>query len=349
MPQDHVQFVGHIIDSLTLSKALDIILREGATYRISEIQIGATRKDMSRAEIEVLSEDPATLQRIRALILPHGAMYTETAYSEVKPRTHRLLMCAPTAYGLKYEINPWMKMENGPDVALAGRQWQELYRVLAQEVGATVELIPQAEDCPDMVFTANAGLVRNGKALLSRFLHPERQLEEPRFAEWFQSHGLEVVKPPENVTYEGEGDALFAGDLLVAGYMKRSDIASHHWMSEVLGVQTLSLELVDDRWYHLDTCFFALTPELIVFYPGAFDEYGRQILRSHFQTIEISENEALRFACNSVVLDQDIVMPDHCPDLQTELERRGYRTHPIHLSEFLKAGGSAKCLSLILP
>src|ERR1044071_7956319 len=92
------------------------------------------------------------------------------------PVATSLLMCAPTAYALKYEINPWMKMENAPDIALASQQWQELYRVLTEEVGANVLLVEQAPECPDMVFTANAGLVRGRYVLLSNFRHPQRQI-----------------------------------------------------------------------------------------------------------------------------------------------------------------------------
>jgi len=72
-------------------------------------------------------------------------------------------MCAPTAYGLKYEINPWMSLQKLPDIALARCQWERLYEVLTEEIGAKVALIPQAANAPAMVFTANAGLVPGGR------------------------------------------------------------------------------------------------------------------------------------------------------------------------------------------
>ena len=103
-----------------------------------------------------------------------------------------VLMCAPTAYALKYEINPWMKLENSPDLQLAAQQWDNLYHVLRDQVGAHVELVPQAPDCPDMVFTANAGIVREGIVALSSFHHPERQGEEPHFRRWFHESGFSI-------------------------------------------------------------------------------------------------------------------------------------------------------------
>lgn len=263
-------------------------------------------------------------------------------------RTTRLLMCAPTAYGLKYEINPWMSLQHPPDTALATRQWQSLYRVLTDEIGATVALVPQAANAPDMVFTANAGLVRGGRCLLSRFRHSQRRVEEPYFADWFAENGYAVERMPDDIAFEGEGDALFAGNTLLAGYLKRSDIRAHRRLGETFDVPVLSLELVDDRWYHLDTCLFPLDAETVIYYPGAFDAYARTVLQDNFSMIEVGTAEALRFACNAVQVGDDIVLPSGCPDLTRLLEGRGYEVHAVELSEFLKAGGAAKCLTLYL-
>ena len=262
--------------------------------------------------------------------------------------TPRLLMCAPDKYGLLYEINPWMHMEVQPDVALAAEQWQQLYRILTEQVGVQVELVAQADSAPDMVFTANAGLVVPGLVLLSRFRHPERQVEVPHFRAWFESNGFEGKEPPEDIFFEGEGVALFTGDGLVAGYLKRSDIRAHQWAAAELGIQVLSLELTDPRWYHLDTAFFALSATEIAYYPGAFDDYACRVLDNGFEAIKVAEKEALRFACNSIVLGDVIVVPAGCPNLQTELESRGKTVYTAEMSEFLKCGGASKCLYLFL-
>ena len=197
-----------------------------------------------------------------------------------------------------------------------------------------------------MVFTANAGLVRSPYALLSNFRFAERQSEAAYFRLWFEANGYSVRMPSVGCKFEGEGDALFAGDTLIAGYLKRSDICAHRWLSDTLAVPVLSVQLTDDRWYHLDTCLFALSGQTIVYFPGAFDEYACRVLKSNFETIEVVEDEALRFACNAVVIGKHIVLPSGCPDLTSKLQSRGYRVHPIDMSEFLKAGGACKCLTL---
>lgn len=260
----------------------------------------------------------------------------------------RLLMCAPTSYDLKYEINPWMKLENAPNLVLAAEQWKNLYQTLYNLPGIHIELIPQPENCPDMVFTANGGLVRGSVVLLSNFRHPERQLEESHFKRWFEQHGYSVSSPDAACKFEGEGDALIAGHVILAGYLKRSDICAHRWISDVLNVPVLSLELIDSRWYHLDTCLFVLNPNLIVYYPGAFDPYARVVLENNYETIQICEEEALLFSCNSIVIDKDVVMPAGCPQTQSQIEEKGFHVHPVEMSEFLKSGGAAKCLTLFL-
>ena len=156
------------------------------------------------------------------------------------------------------------------------------------------------------------------------------------------------MRLPDDIAFEGEGDALFAGETLLAGYLKRSDIRAHRILAETFDVPVLSLELVDDRWYHLDTCLFPLDAETVVFYPEAFDLYAQTVLRDNFHTIEVSLDEALRFACNAVRVGKHIVLPSGCPGLTRTLEARGYTVYAVELSEFLKTGGAAKCLTLYL-
>lgn len=278
----------------------------------------------------------------------HAPKSRSIAADRIAAPPTRVLMCAPTAYGLEYEINPWMSLANRPDQSVARAQWDRLYKTLSERVGVQIELVPQSPDCPDMVFTANAGIVRDGSVLLARFRHPERRVEEAPFRAWFEANGFRVVAPPPGWSFEGEGDALFVGDALVAGYLKRSDIGAHAWLSENLSVPVLSVQLVDDRWYHLDTCLCAVGPRTIAYYPGAFDDYAQRVLADNFETIVVCEEEALRFACNAVVVAGHVVLPTGCPQLEAELRRRGFTTHAVDMSEFLKAGGACKCLTLFL-
>lgn len=260
----------------------------------------------------------------------------------------KLLMCRPDFYGVEYEINPWMDRRRAPDREKARQQWQELYETL-HGLGAHIELIEPAPRQPDMVFTANAGLVVGGRVILSNFRHKERQGETPYFRRWFESRGYAVETLPAEHPFEGEGDALFCGGKLFAGYLYRSDVFSHRLLSERLGVEVLSLQLTDPRYYHLDTCFCPLRAGLAAYYPAAFDVYAQKVLSENItELIEISEADAARFAANAVVLGNAVVLNAGSAKFSDSLRGHGREVFEVDLSQFLRAGGAAKCLILQL-
>ncbi|QEH37401.1 N(G),N(G)-dimethylarginine dimethylaminohydrolase [Aquisphaera giovannonii] len=275
-------------------------------------------------------------------------MATPTMPPDPRGPRPRLLMCPPDHFGIEYEINPWMDVTQGSDAAIARRQWQAL-REAVVALGAEVELLEPAAGLPDLVFTANAGLVFRGLFLPSRFRFGVRQGESPLFERWAREHGFEVVPLPEGMYFEGAGDALFCGETLFAGYRFRSDVRGHQWVGERLGVSVLPLELVDPRFYHLDTCFCPIAPDAAIYYPGAFDEYGRSVIRDQVPRLaEVSAEEAASFSCNAVVVGRTVVLNRGAPKLAATLGAMGFDTRPLEFSEFIKSGGSAKCLTLRL-
>jgi len=261
----------------------------------------------------------------------------------------RLLLCSPDYYGIEYEINPWMDRSHKALPALAREQWQQLHDKL-QSLGCQLELITPQQKLPDMVFTANAGLVVGKHFIRSNFRFAERRGEEAHFERWFAERDYEIVRLPDGLFFEGEGDALFCGEILFCGYRFRSDIRSHQFIAQWLKCLAISVELVDPRFYHLDTCFCPLPDGGAIWYPGAFDEYGQRAIRQHVASlIEVAPDEAAQFACNAVVLEREIVLPENCPKLCSALTDRGYHPHRLPMAEFLNAGGACKCLTLFLP
>jgi N-dimethylarginine dimethylaminohydrolase len=257
-------------------------------------------------------------------------------------------MCPPDYYGIHYEINPWMDTRRPADQALAVRQWNGL-RTLLEELGAEISLVEPVEGLPDMVFTANAAVVRGQIAVPARFRHAQRQGEQPHYQKWFADNGYEIQQLPGDGSFEGAGDALFCGDTLWAGYQTRSDALTQQHLGELLKCRVMPLELVDDRFYHLDTCFCPLAPGVAMVFLGAFDDYGRRVLtESVEQLVPVAEDEARSFACNAVVIGRDVVTNTGCDALHEALRAAGYEPHATELSEFVKAGGSAKCLTLRL-
>lgn len=272
----------------------------------------------------------------------------------------RALMCPPEYYGIRYEINPWMRTSRDADAPRAKAQWQELYHALTRRMGVQVELIEPDKDWPDMVFTANAGLAVERKFVVSNFRHPQRAGEACLFWKWFTDRRYTCIALPQDRQFEGEGDALWAGSqgvgepasgppTLLAGHRFRSDLESHQLLGDLLHSRVVSLELSDERFYHLDTCLAPLDEKTAIWYPPAFDEYARRALHEVFaELVELEPGEALRFAANAVVVGKSVVLNAGCRKLSAKLTRRGYEVLEVDLSEFIKAGGAAKCLVLWL-
>jgi len=266
--------------------------------------------------------------------------------------THLFLMCPPEYFTVAYIINPWMHGNlRRIDNAVAKQQWRALYDTLTDH--ATVRLVLPQPGSPDMVFTANAGLVKGKRFIVSRFRYPERQAEEPYFADWFMDRGYEVSLMPRDVPFEGAGDALFdrGEQCLWMAYGHRSISAARDILADKLDVEVEVLKLVDQRFYHLDTCFCPLEGGHVMYYPPAFDEASRAAIEKRVapaKRIAIDEEDALAFACNSVNINETIVLNRATPAFVKTLSRHGFKVVQTPLSEFMKAGGSAKCLTLRL-
>lgn len=260
----------------------------------------------------------------------------------------RILMCPPDFYGIEYEINPWMHTERQADQPTAAAQWSDLRQILSEH-GAVIELLTPVAGLPDLVFTANAAFIYRDRAICSRFRHQQRQGEEEHDAAWLSAHGFTVETLPDSHFFEGAGDALFCGDTLFAGYRMRSQAISHQLVAQRIERRVIPLELVDPYYYHLDTCFCPLAPDVAAYYPGAFDAYGKQALREYIPTlIEVDKDEARSFACNAVVIGSTVTTNIGCPFFHEQLRASGFTPIATPLGEFVKAGGSAKCLTLRL-
>lgn len=263
----------------------------------------------------------------------------------------RLLVCPPDFFGIEYEINPWMRLSNRVDHHRAVEQWYGLMHVFEQDLNVIVERMTPIPGLPDLVFTANAGVVVGRTAVVSHFRYAERQREEAHFAEWFHAHGYDVMSLEQSLRFEGAGDLLGFPECWFGGYRQRSDIRAFPLLSERFRREIIPLELIDARFYHLDTCFCPLSGGELLYFPPAFDTYGQVAIGERIsdeRRIAVSEEEALRFACNAVCIGKHIVLPSGCPSAERGLQERGYQTHAVPLDEFMKSGGSAKCLTLAL-
>ncbi len=259
-----------------------------------------------------------------------------------------MLMCPPTHYSLQYEINPWMKLRHPPDTTLAAKQWDRLCRVL-RGLGVQVKTLSQVPGAPDMVFTANAGVVSGRLFIPSHFRYKERRIEEAPFKAFFKKNGYLIVDAAKRFYFEGEGDLLPYRGFLFGGYRFRSQPQAQLRVSRALKKPLIGLDLVNPHFYHLDTCFCPIDERTVMYYPGAFDVYGLRLIRECVKDpLPVSRADADQFACNAFRVGQTIVLNRASASLKRALKKRGYRVIETPTSEFIKAGGSVKCLLLKL-
>lgn len=257
----------------------------------------------------------------------------------------RYLMCRPTYFAVDYKINPWMDPTAPVDADLAIAQWERLVQTY-QRLGHRVDFIDPLPGLPDMVFAANGATVIDGTVLGVQFRYPERAAEGPAYLDWFATHGFDTHEA--KCDNEGEGDLLLTPDYLLAGTGFRTDLAAHAQAQELFGRPTVTLQLVDPHYYHLDTALCVLGgPAGVAYLPEAFSPGSQAVLRRLFpDAIHASAEDAAVLGLNAVSDGRRVVLPVQAERLTARLVEAGYQTFGVDLSELLKAGGGPKCCTL---
>lgn len=259
-------------------------------------------------------------------------------------RTRRYAMTPPAFFAVDYAINPWMDVTAAVDVALAQAQWEALRRTYLR-LGHHVDVVRPVPGLPDMVYAANGGFIAGDTAIVARFRFAERSGESRAYAEWMASLGYRPVFTRH--VNEGQGDLLRVGDMVLAGYGFRTDRRAHPEIAAALGMPVVSLELVDPRFYHLDTALAVLDDHTIAFYPPALSPASRHRLRRLFpDAISVASADAYVLGLNVVSDGRNVVLPSAARTFADQLCQAGFEPVGVDLSELLKGGGSVKCCTL---
>ncbi|HWS92363.1 MAG TPA: dimethylarginine dimethylaminohydrolase family protein [Mycobacterium sp.] len=260
------------------------------------------------------------------------------------PRARRYAMTAPTFFAVEYAINPWMDVTTPVDVHVVQAQWEGLCQTYLR-LGHHVDVIEPVPGLPDMVYAANGGFIAHDIAIVARFRFAERAGESRAYAGWMSSLGYRPVSTRH--VNEGQGDLLMIGEIVLAGYGFRTDRRAHSEISAALGVPVVSLELVDPRFYHLDTALAVLDDHTIAFYPPAFSAAAQDQLRALFpDAIVVGSADAYMLGLNVVSDGLNVVFPAAATGFATQLREAGFEPVGVDLSELLKGGGSVKCCTL---
>lgn len=263
---------------------------------------------------------------------------------ERMPTARHYAMTPPTFFAVDYAINPWMDTSTAVDVGRATAQWERL-RETYVGLGHRVDLVEPVAGLPDMVYAANGGFIAHDIAVVARFRFAERGDESRAYATWMSSIGYRPVSTRH--VNEGQGDLLMVGDMVLAGYGFRTDPRAHAEIAAALRMPVVSLELVDPRFYHLDTALAVLDDDTIAYYPPAFSAAAQTQLRALFaDAIIVGTADAYLFGLNAVSDGRHVVLPAAATVFAEQLRDAGFEPIGVDLSELLKGGGSVKCCTL---
>ena len=257
-------------------------------------------------------------------------------------------MCKPLYFDtLDYVINPWMSPGN-INGGKALEQWSQL-KTIYKNLGITIEVIDQKKGNPDMVFAADQGIVQGKKVLLSRFWCDERKGETKHYEKWFRDNAYTISYLPNDIYFEGNGDSYIWNDKLFIGIGYRADQQTCNVISKLLDREVIPLEIVDAKFYHLDVGLFPLNNETVFYYPPAFSQKSRGVLKKLVPNlIEFSKEEAFGFCANSVVTDHHVIHQAGNTTFKIKLKELGYLSAAVDVGEFMKSGGGIHCLTNIL-
>jgi N-dimethylarginine dimethylaminohydrolase len=271
---------------------------------------------------------------------------TRCRTAERQASLRHYVMTPPQFFAVEYAINPWMDTGNPVDAAAALSQWQRLQDVYLQ-LGHSVDLVVPVPGLPDMVYAANGGLIIDGTALVARFKYPQRQQESAAYGAWLQSQGFDPVYAQH--VNEGQGDLLPVGDIILAGYGFRTALRAHSEIAGIFNRRVISLELVDPRFYHLDTALTVLDDTTIAYYPPAFSYVSRAHLETLFpDAIVVDSADAYAFGLNAVSDGRHVVLSAAAAGFAEQLSDAGFEPIGVEMPELLKGGGSVKCCTLEL-
>lgn len=275
------------------------------------------------------------------------------------PLPNKVLMVKPTYFDVEYVINPHMQGQIGEvDKMQAANEWEHLVDGY-EELGHTVEILDGVKGLPDLVFCANQCLPfideqENRSAILSNMRATQRQGEVAIIKKWLQEQGYKTLSLDldESGKFEGMGDAIwhFRRRLLWGGYGFRTSVRAYEQVSELLNTPVIALELVDDKFYHLDTCFCMLNEKSVLIYEDAFAPAAIEMIHKLFDNVILaSKYEAEKlFAVNATCPDgKNVFIQQGSTDVNKKLRDAGFSVHEFSTYEFMKSGGSVFCMKLL--
>lgn len=257
-----------------------------------------------------------------------------------------LFLCPPNYLEFEYIINPWMTEDTNFSLDNAVKEWSELYNLYISLYPDHTFRVEPKSGLTELCFLGDSIFSYKGHTVFSRLATSERYDETEYVIQVFRDLGFEGHRVPEGVYYEGSGETVVWNDIILVGYGQRSNDKIVNHLENELESRVIGLNLIDPKYYHLDTALFPVSNELIALYEPAFDKESIRVLENlDCELLKLDQQSALDFALNSIALNNNILVHYKAKSFISKLKKRGFDLYELDVSEFIKFGGGLKCLT----
>jgi dimethylargininase len=203
--------------------------------------------------------------------------------------------------------------------------------------------LPPDRQHPDSTFVEDAAGLTPGAAILTR---PGAKSREGEVAEIGTAlvpfyKVLQQIEAPG--TLDG-GDICDAGTHFFIGISQRTNPEGALQLAALLAAQGFTSSAVDirkmDSILHLKSGIAYLEENTLVL----MEEMADLEQFRGYKIILASPDET--YAANCVRVNDHVLFPAGYPKLETRVQRQGFKTLPLEMSEFAKMDGGLSCLSL---
>jgi len=226
-----------------------------------------------------------------------------------------------------------------PDYQLTLKQHQAYIRVLT-ELGLTVIELPPDDKHPDSTFVEDTALLTPKSGIIMRPGAPTRRDEtvgiEEVVAEYFGV--VERVEPPGTAD---AGDILMVGNHYYIGLSQRTNPHGAAQIIKILNAHGMSGSTVPlERVLHLKSGVAYLENNTMLV-AGEF-----RACREFGQYLQIPVDDDEMYAANALWLNGAVLVAAGYPKTERAIQKAGFKTVVLDVSEFRKLDGGLSCLSL---
>lgn len=226
-----------------------------------------------------------------------------------------------------------------PDYLKALEQHQ-LYIEALQYCGLEILILGPDENFPDSTFVEDTAILTKDLAVITNPGAPTRNgetIEIRKIISQFFSNIEEINYPG---TLDG-GDVMVVGNHFYIGLSQRTNKEGTEQLIDILNRNNMTGSTVElKNVLHLKSGISYLENNNLVV-SGEFkdkDEFEK------YYRIEIDDEES--YAANCVWINDYVLIAEGFPKAKKAIQREGYKTISLNMSEFQKLDGGLSCLSL---